>query len=173
VSDKEIKWGPANFTSGIPWDARYSTNGSLSTDEQIDTILLSSRPIDNHPLLMLPHSSAVALCDLQPTDSPLSQWTGLRPETSTLFAGHVKERGRRAFSADALFERDAVIPLRDGNSLRADIFRPARADQGRVPALVVWSPYGKTGSGALYLSCVEQCVVLDRLASNICRPFQP
>jgi predicted acyl esterase len=154
VSDKEIKWGPANFTSGIPWDARYSTNGSLSTDEQIDTILLSSRPIDNHPLLMLPHSSAVALCDLQPTDSPLSQWTGLRPETST-------------------FERDAVIPLRDGNSLRADIFRPARADQGRVPALVVWSPYGKTGSGALYLSCVEQCVVLDRLASNICRPFQP
>jgi predicted acyl esterase len=85
---------------------------------------------------------------LQPSDSPLSQWTGLTPETVTLSAGYVKELGRRAFFTDTLFERDAVIPLRDGHTLRADIFRPVSVDDARVPALVVWSPYGKTGTGA-------------------------
>jgi predicted acyl esterase len=83
---------------------------------------------------------------LQPSDSPPSQWTGLTPETVTLSAGHVKELGRRAFLADTLFERDAIMPLRDGHSLRADIFRPASVGDARVPALVVWSPYGKTGT---------------------------
>jgi predicted acyl esterase len=38
------------------------------------------------------------------------------------------------------------MPLRDGHSLRADIFRPASVGDARVPALVVWSPYGKTGT---------------------------
>ena len=98
---------------------------------------------------MLTSQEAISFCDLQPTDSPLSQWTGLRSGTSTLSAGHVKEPGRRAFLADTLFESDAVIPLRDGHSLRADIFRPASVDHDRVSALVVWSPYGKTGSGVL------------------------
>ena len=93
---------------------------------------------------------AVSQRDLQPVDSPLSKWTGLRPEMLTLSAGHVKEPGRHSFPADTLFERDVVIPLRDGHSLRADVFRPAGVDHGdRVPALVVWSPYGKTGSGLL------------------------
>jgi predicted acyl esterase len=100
---------------------------------------------------MLPQDIDVSKCDLQPVDSPLSQWTGLRPETLTLPASHVEEPGRRAFVAETLFERDAVIPLRDGHSLRADIFRPAGIDHSRVPALVVWSPYGKTGSGLLSL----------------------
>jgi hypothetical protein len=85
---------------------------------------------------------------LQPSDSPLSQWTGSAPEAVTLSAGHVKEHGRRAFLTDTLFERDAIISLRDGHTLRADIFRPVSVDDARVPALVVWSPYGKTGTGA-------------------------
>jgi predicted acyl esterase len=86
---------------------------------------------------------------LQPSDSPLSQWTGLTPETVTLSAGHVKELGRRAFLTDTLLERDTIIPLRDGHTLRADIFRPVSVGDARVPAMVVWSPYGKTGTGAL------------------------
>lgn len=98
---------------------------------------------------MLSPDITVLKCDLQPVDSPLSQWTGLRPETLTLPVGHVKESGRRAFVADTIFEKDVVIPLRDGHSLRADVFRPAGHDHDRVPALVVWSPYGKTGSGLL------------------------
>jgi len=100
---------------------------------------------------MISQDVTISLCDLQPTGSPLSQWTGLRPETLTLPAGHVKEPGRRKFLTDTLYERDIVIPLRDGHTLRADVFRPAKVDHNRVPALVVWSPYGKTGSGVLSL----------------------
>jgi len=100
---------------------------------------------------MISQDVTISLCDLQPTGTPLSQWTGLRPETLTLPFGHVREFGRRAFLADTILERDVVIPLRDGHSLRADVFRPANVDHSRVPALVIWSPYGKTGSGVLSL----------------------
>jgi predicted acyl esterase len=138
--------GPAVLTSVIPSDPRYSTT---ATTEQVDTIPYSLRPTYISPTPMRFQDITVARCDLQPSDSPLSQWTGLRPETLTLSAGHVKDPGRRAFLADTLFQRDTAIPLRDGHSLRADIFRPVYVDNDCVPALVVWSPYGKTGSGAL------------------------
>jgi predicted acyl esterase len=98
---------------------------------------------------MVSHDMDISQRDLQPVDSPLSHWTGLRPEILNLSAGHVKGPGRRAFPANTIFERDIVIPLRDGHSLRADVFRPAGVDHDPVPALVVWSPYGKTGSGLL------------------------
>ncbi|KAF2851296.1 alpha/beta-hydrolase [Plenodomus tracheiphilus IPT5] len=39
--------------------------------------------------------------------------------------------------------------MRDGKILRADIFRPASREHERLPALVPWSPYGKTGTGFL------------------------
>ena len=38
-------------------------------------------------------------------------------------------------------ERDVFIPMRDGVRLAADVFRPAV--QGRFPALLAISPYGK------------------------------
>lgn len=39
--------------------------------------------------------------------------------------------------------------MRDGTKLCVDIFRPASKENERLPALVPWSPYGKTGSGLL------------------------
>jgi predicted acyl esterase len=112
--------------------------------------LVLDTPEVHQRTLVLMHFQNITVSQraLQPSDSPLSQWTGLTPETVTLSAGYVKELGRRAFFTDTLFERDAVIPLRDGHTLRADIFRPVSVDDARVPALVVWSPYGKTGTGA-------------------------
>jgi hypothetical protein len=37
--------------------------------------------------------------------------------------------------------------MRDGVRLYADIFRPASSDQEGVPAILPWSPYGKSGAG--------------------------
>jgi predicted acyl esterase len=108
---------------------------------------VATTPLVTFSPSMLFDEIVVSQGDLQPVDSPRSQWTGLSPETLTLSAGHVKEPRQRAFPADTLFERDAIIPLRDGYFLRADIFRPTGIDHDLVPALVVWSPYGKTGSG--------------------------
>lgn len=88
----------------------------------------------------------VAKRSLHPSDSPLANWEGLRPGTTTLEPKHVNQPGRRAFDVATVFDRDVIIPLRDGHTLRADVFRPA--ESARVPALVAWSPYGKSGSGA-------------------------
>ncbi|OJI89782.1 hypothetical protein ASPTUDRAFT_60453 [Aspergillus tubingensis CBS 134.48] len=72
------------------------------------------------------------------------------PPTSTLLpAGHVKAAGSRALPTATHFEHNHVFTLRDGVKLRADIFRPAT--EAPVPAIVMWSPYGKTGSGQLGL----------------------
>ncbi|KAE9366270.1 alpha/beta-hydrolase [Stipitochalara longipes BDJ] len=78
-------------------------------------------------------------------------YRGLQPSQVRLSKGHLQAAGRAAFQADTIWERDVEIPLRDGSKLRADVFRPATSDSkdGAVPALVAWSPYGKSGQGFL------------------------
>jgi predicted acyl esterase len=45
---------------------------------------------------------------------------------------------------DTILHRDTAIPLRDGLNVYADIFRPASSDETTVPAVICWSPYGKS-----------------------------
>lgn len=45
-----------------------------------------------------------------------------------------------------LIERDVAVPLRDGTIIYADIYRPEGAKN--LPAIVVWSPYGKNNGWA-------------------------
>jgi uncharacterized protein len=40
-----------------------------------------------------------------------------------------------------IIERDVAIPMRDGVTLYADVFRPA--DEDPVPPIIAWTPYGK------------------------------
>ncbi|KAL4733296.1 Alpha/Beta hydrolase protein [Aspergillus similis] len=61
--------------------------------------------------------------------------------------GFRKDEKTRAFQAATIWERDVKIPMRDGTILRADIFRPVDSDTNKVPVLLVWSPYGKSGTG--------------------------
>ncbi|KAF4815256.1 Cocaine esterase [Colletotrichum siamense] len=74
-------------------------------------------------------------------------WTEFKPSTQILPQGWTREPGRRPLKEDMIWERDVAIPLRDGVKLRADIFRPANLKGQKLPALLPWSPYGKTGSG--------------------------
>ncbi|KAK2027851.1 alpha/beta-hydrolase [Colletotrichum zoysiae] len=67
--------------------------------------------------------------------------------------GHRKSAESAPFQADTIFEKDVQLTLRDGACVRADIFRPAD-DSEKVPALVAWSPYGKTGRGVFSLDIV-------------------
>ncbi|UPK91487.1 hypothetical protein LCI18_002422 [Fusarium solani-melongenae] len=75
------------------------------------------------------------------------QETPLEPGSILLAKGHRLAEGRRPFDADTIFERDVAIPMRDGLTLRADIFRPAKTGGGepeeKVPVLIAWGPYGK------------------------------
>ncbi|ETS85194.1 hypothetical protein PFICI_03219 [Pestalotiopsis fici W106-1] len=74
-------------------------------------------------------------------------WTDFNPSTQILPKGYRREPDRLALKEDLIWEKDVAIPLRDGVHLRADIFRPAKLDGHKLPALLPWSPYGKTGSG--------------------------
>lgn len=72
-------------------------------------------------------------------------YDGPEAHVKTLPRGHRRTVTSKQFEVDTIWEKDVKIPLRDGTILRADVFRPAGPDL--VPAIIPWSPYGKTGRG--------------------------
>jgi len=81
------------------------------------------------------------------SESPHFNYPGFSPGRTVIPQGHVKLPGRKPFPNDVIFDRDVAIPMRDGIKIYADVFRPVDSDTKKVPALIPWSPYGKTGSG--------------------------
>ena len=86
---------------------------------------------------------------LQPPELGVSGYDGPEHSVTVLSAKHQRTNGVKAFEVDTIWEKDVKITMRDNVVLKADIFRPAHSD-GPVPALIPWSPYGKTGRG---MSC--------------------
>lgn len=74
-------------------------------------------------------------------DDPRGRDTGFHPETIVLKKGSIRMKDAKPLECDILLQRDVAIPLRDGVTVYADIFRPV--DGERCPALVALSPYGK------------------------------
>lgn len=74
-------------------------------------------------------------------------WTEFKPSKTILPQGWQREPGRRALRDAIIWEKDVAIAMRDGTVLRGDVFRSADKDGVPLPALLPWSPYGKTGSG--------------------------
>lgn len=68
------------------------------------------------------------------------------PGVQTLPAGHRLGPRFRPLPVDIVFEKDVAVTLRDGVSIYTDVFRPTGTAE--VPALVAWSPYGKSGGTA-------------------------
>ena len=75
------------------------------------------------------------------------RWHQFNPDKVTLPKGWRKEQGRRALTEDIIFESDVAVPLRDGVTIYADVFRPISSEGKPVPAILAWSPYGKQGNG--------------------------
>lgn len=90
-------------------------------------------------------SIPVLQTDATPLNEPGARYEGLNQRTTVLPVGYKKEPDCRAWDTEAVFEQDIPIPLRDGVVIRADVFRPA--NMSTVPAIVHYSPYGKSGSG--------------------------
>ena len=61
-----------------------------------------------------------------------------------LSKGNEKDPGRKKILVDTVLEQDTQIPLRDGEYVYADIYRPRSSDEAKVPAAICWSPYGKS-----------------------------
>lgn len=89
-----------------------------------------------------------------PAQHPGYNYDGFNPSVQTLTKGYTKEPGRRPFGVDTVFEKDVAVKLRDGVKIYTDIFRPATSDNesGKVPAIIPWSPYGKSGRGECFIT---------------------
>jgi uncharacterized protein len=85
--------------------------------------------------------------EIQPPIEGQSGYDGSEKSTTLLRAGYRKTQNARPFLVDTIFEKNVDIPLRDGTILKADIFRPGNDNTHKVPALLPWSPYGKSGRG--------------------------
>lgn len=68
------------------------------------------------------------------------------PGVRVLPAGYQVDPRFRALPVDIVFEKDVAVTLRDGVTIYVDLFRPAGT--GKVPVIIAWSPYGKSGGTA-------------------------
>ncbi|KAJ5901239.1 alpha/beta-hydrolase [Penicillium tannophilum] len=97
-------------------------------------------------------SIEVLQCPVKDPESSDPRYDGPEPSFTILEKGFRKDPDAAAFQAATIFEKDVKLSLRDGVKIRADIFRPN--DDVKVPALIAWSPYGKTGRGHFNLDVV-------------------
>ncbi|KIW10703.1 hypothetical protein PV08_11667 [Exophiala spinifera] len=84
---------------------------------------------------------------------PQANYDGIYEEAIVLPSGHRRTPQNRAFDVATIWERDVAFKTREGLILRADVFRP-EFTTAQIPALVAWSPYGKSGTGSLDLTVV-------------------
>ncbi|KAH6657546.1 Alpha/Beta hydrolase protein [Truncatella angustata] len=86
-----------------------------------------------------------------PSSHPHYLYDPFHPSSRILGAGHQKTEGRRKFDVDTIFEKDVAVKMRDNATLFTDVFRPVSSDGDvKVPAVLAWSPYGKSGGVQTY-----------------------
>lgn len=68
------------------------------------------------------------------------------PGTQTLPTGYQVASMFRPLPVDIVFEKDVAVSMRDGVIIYADVFRPVGSE--KVPVIIAWSPYGKSGGTA-------------------------
>lgn len=68
------------------------------------------------------------------------------PGNRVLHKGFRVDPKFKPLPVEIIFEKDVPVKLRDGVTIYVDIFRPSNSEN--VPALVAWSPYGKSGGTA-------------------------
>lgn len=89
--------------------------------------------LSSYPLYQKIPDASYRVCDIpvlhRQCGDPLSEdahWDGVKPESRILEKGHKKSEKHRAFREDSTWDRDVVVPLRDGTEIRADIWGTCR-----------------------------------------------
>lgn len=72
-----------------------------------------------------------------------SLFIAFEPGTRVLPAGFQTDERFRPIPVDIVFDKDVAVTLRDGTTIYVDVLRPAGDE--KVPVIVAWSPYGKSG----------------------------
>ncbi len=73
-----------------------------------------------------------------------SMYPGLNEHSYVLKKGSVQKEGAMPLAADVLVEQDTQVKLRDGVTIRVDVYRPV--DKKDCPVILWYAPYGKRGS---------------------------
>ncbi len=81
------------------------------------------------------------------------------PGTRVLPAGFQTDPRFLALPVDIVFEKDVAVTLRDGVTIYVDVFRPVGGE--KVPVLVAWSPYGKSGGTSPMVTTLFQTIGLS------------
>lgn len=68
------------------------------------------------------------------------------PGTRVLPKGYQLAPIFRTLPVDIVLEKDVAVTLRDGKTIYVDVFRPVVTE--KVPVIIAWSPYGKSGGSA-------------------------
>lgn len=68
------------------------------------------------------------------------------PGTRILPAGYQVDPQFLPLPVDIVFDKDVAVTLRDGAVIYVDLFRPVGSE--KVPVIIAWSPYGKSGGTA-------------------------
>jgi predicted acyl esterase len=68
------------------------------------------------------------------------------PSSRVLPEGFQARPSCRPLPVDIVYEKDVAVTLRDGVKIYVDVFRPTGS--AMVPAIVAWSPYGKSEGSA-------------------------
>lgn len=68
--------------------------------------------------------------------------------------GWKRDGRRRELPVDVLWDQNVSVAMRDGIKLRLDIFRGAQTedDHDKVPTILMYGPYGKSGAGPQQVS---------------------
>jgi putative CocE/NonD family hydrolase len=73
-------------------------------------------------------------------------------------------------AADTIWDQEVPLKMRDGVTIRADVFRPTGKE--RVPAIVAWSPYGNSGRGFFQLDLLRHRVGVPQSALSGYEKFE-
>ncbi|NID09197.1 CocE/NonD family hydrolase [Fibrivirga algicola] len=68
------------------------------------------------------------------------------PGTRILPKGYQVDPQFMPLPVDIVFDKDVAVTLRDGAVIYVDVFRPVGSE--KVPVIIAWSPYGKSGGTA-------------------------
>ncbi|PWY80311.1 hydrolase CocE/NonD family protein [Aspergillus sclerotioniger CBS 115572] len=77
-------------------------------------------------------------------------YTPPTPSVTILKSGTVRVEGHRPLLSDIRLEKHVPVTTRDGTVLYIDIYRPANAPLGTVPAILAAGPFGKDGGPNLW-----------------------
>jgi hypothetical protein len=81
------------------------------------------------------------------------------PGTRVLPAGYQADSQFLPLPVDIVFEKDVAVTMRDGITIYADIFRPVGTE--KVPVIIAWSPYGKSGGTAPRTTALYNMLGID------------